>query len=590
MNKVHVLPEELISKIAAGEVIERPASVIKEVVENSLDAGATSIEISLKDAGKTSIVVKDNGCGMGKDDLEKIFFRHATSKIANADDLYNIQSLGFRGEALYSIASIADVTLKTKTNNQAEAWETHLRGGKRLDLRPAALATSGTQIEINELFFNTPARKKFLKANTAEINQILNIFVPYTLLYPQHRFRLTHQGRDLIDLAPAKNFKDRISDTLHLDKNHLIETNAQTSSAKIQLILGDINIKRTRRDMQFIFVNHRPVQNKNILYHLNQIYRLILAPDEFPFFVVFIEIPADEVDVNIHPTKREVKIKSENELCSLLRVTVEQALMKQGNLKSVVSPTSYQPAFSGKNPAERALTSAGRFDSHFDSSVLAEPSKTPQEDYAFPREAQQQEFFVSEKNVGARHAVPLLESARYVGPFLNKFLLFESDHSLIVIDQHAAAERVTYEKIIGQMKNNTLEVQNLLSPVLIKTTAQEMLTWEESKEDFEKMGFSSSQWDSETIAIHTHPQLLNDTEKAVRYLLAGETVAKCDHDTLARRACRSSVMAGDYLNPQKAQFLQKELLKCLDPFTCPHGRPTIIEITESFLDKQFLRT
>jgi DNA mismatch repair protein MutL len=210
-------------------------------------------------------------------------------------------------------------------------------------------------------------------------------------------------------------------------------------------------------------------------------------------------------------------------------------------------------------------------------------AQSPAEQYAFPHE------FQVETSGRSSLLKQRFENARYIGPFMQKYLLFESGSNLLVMDQHAAAERVTYEQLIKQMDAGNLEIQNLLSPVLVRVSPQEMIAWEESREEFEKVGLSSSQFDRDTIAIHTHPQLLKDTEKAVRYLLAGQKIQKSDHATLARRACRSSIMTGDKLAPSQAEFLREQLLQCQDPFTCPHGRPTVIEMTEGFLDKQFLR-
>ncbi len=600
MPQVRILPPEIVSKIAAGEVIERPASVIKELLENALDAGASLIEIHLENAGKTLIRVKDNGCGIDEEDLQKIFFRHATSKIKNLDDLFSIQSLGFRGEALYSIAAISDIVLKSKTANQNSGWNIHLRGGERLDLKPVAIGTCGTEIEVKELFFNTPARKKFLKTDSTEIYQILNIVIPYALYHPHARFRLTHNDKTLLDLAPSDHPVSRIAHTLNLNEKNIIKPDSITTEIKnipvtLQLILGDINIQRTRRDLQFIFVNGRPVQNKSIAYHLNQIYRLIMPDAVFPFFVVSINIPPQELDVNIHPTKREVKIKKERELCSLLRSLCEEALMKLGTVKQVMS--------SEKLLNDRLETTFQKTHGLNETIDYSRPSETQEESpmgmsrersYSYPRESQEkQNFFLPTESLQTRSQENIrkkLENARFIGSFINKFLIFEWNHSLLIIDQHAAAERISYEQLLQAMDKGTIETQHLLSPVLIKLSPVEMLSWEEAKEKLENLGISSTQWAQDTIAIHTHPLLIKDIEKAVGHLLSGENIAKCDFDTMARRACRSSVMAGDHLTSEKAEYQRETLLQCLDPFTCPHGRPTVIEMPEEFFDKQFLRS
>ncbi len=588
MSKIHILSPEVISKIAAGEVIERPASVIKELVENALDAGADTIDVRIEDAGKKLIRVKDNGRGIERDDLEKIFSRHATSKIEKADDLYDIQSLGFRGEALYSIGAIADVVVKTKSLESPDAWSLHIRGGEKKDLRPSALAGYGTTIEVRELFFNTPARRKFLKSDTTEINQVLTTFIPYTLFHHNIRFKLTHQDRDLVDAAPCPNLKSRVAHILHVDERHLLDARGQSPEhgLKASLVLGDINIKRARRDMQFIFVNGRPVQNKSIGFHLNQVYRLIMPRDLYPLFVVSLQIPAQEIDVNIHPAKREVKIKDEQKICSVLRQLCEETLLGAGQTPKVASR---QSSVVSEDVVERALMGTHTSEVTFDAALGTEIFESAAaRDYAYPRVSEKQDFFVPE-TARQKNLQDKLSGAMYVGALLNKYQLFQAGRSMLVVDQHAAAERITYERLIRQMNKGEVEVQRLLSPVLIKLSIQEMLVWEKSQDELTAFGLESTLWDKETLGIHSYPVFLKDIEKAVRYILGGDVLGRGDHDALARRACRSSVMAGDILKAQQAQHLRDGLLQCLDPLTCPHGRPTVVELSEDFLDKQFLR-
>ena len=270
MPKVHVLPADVISKIAAGEVVERPASVVKELLENSLDAGSTRVEMHLKEGGKTLIHIKDNGCGIGKADLAALFTRHATSKITSAADLDAILSLGFRGEALYSIGSVAEVTLKARAEGPREAWMVTVRGGDKGKVTLASMAAPGVDIHVGEIFFNTPARKKFLKSDTAEFEQVLNVVIPYALLYPDRAFLLTHNGRAVMDLRPAKTAADRAAEELGLDRRHIIAPEAfEDGSVKIEMLLGDINIQRPRRDLQYLFLNGRPIQSRNLSFHIN---------------------------------------------------------------------------------------------------------------------------------------------------------------------------------------------------------------------------------------------------------------------------------------------------------------------------------
>jgi DNA mismatch repair protein MutL len=577
MPKVQILSSDVIAKIAAGEVIERPASVVKECVENALDAGATSIEVHLKEAGKQLIHIKDNGHGISHENLQNLFQRHATSKITAIDDLETLNSLGFRGEALFSVGSIADVVLTSQTKDDPMGWELHVRGGERLDLQPAATSGAGTEIKISEIFFNTPARKKFLKSNTSELNQILEIFLPYTLLNPIVSFKLTHAGRGIIDLKPSTSTKERIARSLNLDAKHLIEVEQsfKDEGITLRMVLGNINIQRTRRDLQYIFVNGRPVQSRTLGFHLNDIYRLILPPSVYPFFALFIEIDPTSIDVNIHPSKREVKISQEARLSTFIRHTVEHALMTQGDARSIPL-TSTTPGVEQTNstPGVVEVYTAQLFEQH---RSAGQEALVPQiEDRLFPslQQTMQGKF----------------AGSRFIGSFINKYLLWESDDALLLVDQHAAQERIMFEKFKNQIENGQVEVQNLLTPILLKLTPQERVAWEETQETLKDVGMDTTAFDEDTIAIQTLPTLMKKPEQVVRALLAGEKAERCDHLTIARRACKASIVTGDKLSKEQAEYQRQQLLECRDPFTCPHGRPTVIEIKDSFLEKQFLRS
>jgi DNA mismatch repair protein MutL len=565
MNKVRILPPEIVAKIAAGEVVERPASVLKELLENSLDAGAGSIEVLLKGAGKNLIEIKDNGQGIAGEDITNIFNRHATSKISSIDELYNISTLGFRGEALYSIGAVSDVTLRSKTEGQDSGWVLHLRGNSEVDRKPAGMRV-GTEIQVQELFFNTPARKKFLKSNSSELNHCLDIFLPYTLLYPDKRFVLTSESRKLIDLAPTGEHLSRIGEALNLNKKDFLEETRDFPefNTKVQLVLGDINIQRTHKDMQFIFINGRPVIERAISFHMNDIFRLVFSSGVYPFFCVFITMPASELDVNVHPAKREVKIKDEFRLLGLIRQFTEHLLMTKSKPRQAQSSLFHQSsAVRDKNPDQQANLSLN------DNIILFKSDDI---------------FTLKKSDLKEK-----LKQARYLGNLLKKYLLFETDDSLLVIDQHAAQERITFEKLKDQIEKGNVEVQQLLAPILIKLSPQEQVLWEESKDALEKAGFNASLFDRETLALHSHPQLITRPENSVRNLLSGENIAKLEPDKIARMACRSSVMTGFAMNKEQAEFQRSALIACLDPFTCPHGRPTVVEILEDTLQKQFLR-
>jgi DNA mismatch repair protein MutL len=567
MTKVNVLSPDVIAKIAAGEAVERPGSVVKELLENALDAGATAIEVHLKDAGRELIHIKDNGAGIGREDLEKLFQRHATSKITAIDDLDNLNSMGFRGEALYSIAAVSDVTLGSRSLAD-DGWQIHIRGSVRQNLEPASLAHMGTDIKVAELFFNTPARRKFLKNNATELRQVLNTVIPYSLIYPEKRFLLTHADRTLLDLRPAPSSLDRAAAALNVPMDHLLETDQEFTQEgiRVRMILGDINIQRPRRDLQFIFINDRPVDSKNLAYNLNDIYKLIMPPGSYGAFIVNIHLNPANVDVNIHPTKREVRLKDEARIISLIRRMTENQLMQKGGAKQFSYQEQSQGNFNLRHP------DPPRFWADTD---LKTSNDLPLDFQLFGEEDTLRSKF---------------SRARFVGSFLQKFLIFESDRSLLIVDQHAAQERIMFEKFRDQIEGAKVESQPLLTPLLIRLTPQERIAWEELQENLTAAGIETTQFDNDTIAVQTQPLLLRNIEAVVRSLLAGGQALRTDRDTLARRACKASIVAGDKLDISQVDHQRKQLLGCKDPFTCPHGRPTLIEVTQDFLDRQFLRT
>lgn len=577
MSKVHLLPDNVISKIAAGEVIERPASVVKELLENSLDAKATDLEIHLNAGGKTSIRIKDNGSGIEPDDIEKIFLRHSTSKIQSFEELFTLNSLGFRGEALYSIAAISDIILQSKTKDHDTGWVINMRGLEKVQMQPIAI-DQGTDIEVRGLFFNTPARRKFLKSDSTELNQILDIVIPYAILLPQNRFLLTHNKRTILDLAIDHDHKTRIANTLNLNKNNILynQKNISQENIALKIYLGDINIKRSRKDMQFLFVNNRPVYSRSISYHLNQIYQELFPERAYPFFAIMLDIDPKEVDVNIHPTKREVKIKNETLVISILRSLCQETLKATGTAKQITQSQIINSFLKDS-------------DTSYNSYVLKEPA-----DYTLPawQNHQASTLEVIDQPSPKNNLKDKFSSARYLGQLLKKYLLFQTSNSLIILDQHACQERITYEELKKQIETNKLEVQNLITPIVIKLSPQEMVTWEIIKDKINTIGFATTLWDKESIAIHSSHRLINDPEIALKNLLAQDqdNERRFDKESLAKRACHGSLKTGYDMTKEQALYLQKQLLSCQEFFTCPHGRPIILEISDSFLNREFLRS
>jgi DNA mismatch repair protein MutL len=607
MNKVQVLPSEIISKIAAGEVIERPSSVVKELIENSLDAQATSIDIMIRHAGRTLIKISDNGSGIDKDDLETIFLRHATSKIHDLNDLYAIRSLGFRGEALFSIAAISDLQMRSRTADQSTGWEIHLRGGQKRSLKPLGMQP-GTDITIQELFFNTPARRKFLKRDTTEFNHIVSILLPYVIIHNHCRFHLSSDyrtgTRTVIEVEATDDKLTRLVKTLHLERKDIIELKQDFPGrdVKVHAFLGDSNIRRSSKDLQFIFVNNRPVTHRLLNFRLNDLYRKLFPKDVYPFFMINLTIPPNQLDVNIHPSKREVKIEKEYDLCVKICALCESQLLRntkplQFSSSDAPPPFAYPRTSESGEKETRTKNDQSLPSFSFEKSDRS-GSRRISENYSSEYIAQATQNLIEpvmrqlgsapqETDVLLRTK---LDEATFIGAFHNKYLLFETADSMLVIDQHAAQERINYEKLLFQVNNGSLEKQRLLSPVIVPLSPAEMLEWEDIETELASLGFETTQFDEGSIAVHSHPALIKDTEIAVRNIICGKKSDRHDKDTIARAACRRSVMAGDIVSQAGAERLRELLITTDDPFTCPHGRPTIVELNEGFLNKQFLRT
>lgn len=587
MAHVHVLSSDVIARIAAGEVVERPASVVKELVENALDAGATYVEVNLKEGGKSLIYIKDNGSGIVREDLGLLFQRHATSKITSAEDLEQVLSLGFRGEALYSIGAVAEVNVKSLATGLKDAWEIDVKGGVKEAARPVAMAGQGTEIRVKELFFNTPARKKFLKSDASEVEQVLNVFMPYVLLYPDRHFILTHNGRTLVDLAPAENVVERTAAALNLDARHLLsgEGALLQEGFALRLVLGDINIQRPRRDLQYLFVNGRPVQSRTVLFHVNDVYRLVMSEGVHPAFAIFLNVSPADVDVNIHPAKREVRIRQEARLGGFLRTQIEQLLMTRGGAKEIPAreplfPFPSDVPISEGVPADKMIFSPGQ------SSDIPLCRPRPQNE-----EPVFSEFVAHFDQQRESSLKDRLLRARFIGTFAHKYHLFEEGQSLFVVDQHAAQERVLFEKFRRQLAAGAVEVERLLTPVVVSLTRQEKSAFDRLEDRLKLFGFEATVLDEGAIALHTLPSDLSDPAQVVRALLADDDLrAPGNTDVLARRACRASVMAGDRMKAEESVHQLKHLMACDDPFTCPHGRPVFVELKTSFFDRHFLRT
>jgi len=584
MAKVHILSPDVAQRIAAGEVIERPASVLKELIENSIDAAAQSITISLEAAGRRLIRVQDSGCGVAPEDIERLFHRHSTSKIAAFEDLSTLSTLGFRGEALYSIGAVADVLFRSRIHGASEGWELHVRGGERLGFKPCAMA-EGTMVEVRELFFNTPARRKFLKTDSSEMRACLDVCIAHAIASPLISFTLS-AGRTSLAFPSEEGARERMARVVNLPREQLFEVEQEVPEhhALLRIVAGDHNLQRPRKDLQFVIVSGRPVSSKAISFAINRAYEAFIPPGKYGCFAVFLTIPSSAVDVNIHPTKREVKIAGESTISRVAASCIAATIASRGTAKAYLleprigaqSSRHFSVSRGEPSPLQQRETPVGTGES-----AAGYLAASAQVEALFPGIA-----------AGGTRVTSLRESlsrATYLGSFRQKYLLFEGMSALLVIDQHAAHERVTYEALKRQIEQNRLEVQQMLMPLLLKLSPQEMLAWKERNDLLAEMGFSSTAWGEGEIAVYSHPQVISTPEDAVRSLLAEEAIPRADKAALARRACRRSLMAGTSLTRDEAETLKKALLACEEPLVCPHGRPTVIALDEHSLARQFLR-
>ncbi|MCX7706367.1 MAG: DNA mismatch repair endonuclease MutL [bacterium] len=564
MGKIQILPEIIASKIAAGEVIERPSSVVKELIENSIDADAKKITIILVKSGKNLIVVRDNGLGIEKDDIPLLFQRHSTSKIKSFEDLFKIDSMGFRGEALYSIASVSEVFLRSKTSRDETGWEIQVKNGVKTDPRPVSMQ-NGTEIEVHNLFANIPARRKFLKSDNAEFKRILNVLIPYMILYPSISFYLIHNKKKILELHAGCSELRRIGEIFNIDEKYLIEISWKSpdNSISLKMISGNTDINRAKKDIQFIFVNKRPVQHSAFSFIINDIYRNFLPPETYPVFALFLQIRKEDVDVNVHPTKREVRIRNESEILDTLKKIVEKNLFQMIQPKTFSYQIKIEPSHQHASEKSEEYKNLNIEESLFGNGP--QPSYEPKD---FRKD------FIQSK---------------YIATILSTYLLFEYNERLFIVDQHAAHERIIFEKLLAQVNKGKVITHQLLIPVSVPLTAIEMINWKlEGKTKLEKIGFQTTQWDSKTIAIHSCPEGIKKPELAVRNILS-EGVHAFDIETILKKACRGSTMSGQQLSSEEAEALKIQLVSCNNPLTCPHGRPTIVEIERKFIEKMFLR-
>ena len=581
------LSEDLRNKISAGEVVERPASVVKELVENSLDAGATEITVVVEKGGQQLIQVTDNGCGIPSDELPVAFERYSTSKIGTVDDLFAIDTLGFRGEALASIASVSEVNV-VSANGSDEGAEMAILNGETGDVQPAA-TVQGTSITIRNLFYNTPARKKFLKSPRMEFRKVVEMIRRFALSYPDRAFKLISDNRDILNLQP-EDLESRIVHVMDpAYRDQLLPLNYTKEDYSISGFLGNLNLIRTRPGEQYIFLNDRYIQNRLMNSSVYGAYRSLINRGEFPFFALNIKVPHDQVDVNVHPMKTEVRFKDEWRIYHVLKSAVEEALNpilntipdfdKPDTGSQFDFPTSFTPQEGQLNPDQQGLD----LSASADTAIKFQPAVDRAKSYAskLASRPEPDSGKVDLENIWQVHS---------------KYIVSPISSGLVIIDQHVAHERVLFEEAMAAFDANAMAAQTLLFPEVMEFSPDDFSTLLDVLPYLEKMGFRMKEFGENTVMIEAIPsEMAWGNEKNIiremldNYLETQKKYASFQEALAASFACKAAVKAGDVLNIDEMRELVNRLFGTKHPYYCPHGRPIIVQLSMDELDRRFER-
>lgn len=631
MSNIRVLPDILINKIAAGEVVERPASVVKELLENSIDAQAQRITVTVESGGRRLMRVTDDGIGMSRDDAILAFERHATSKLKSAEDLEFIGTLGFRGEALPSIASVAKVTLDTKTVADLEGTRIEINGGKMFNVKDIAWP-GGTEISVADLFFNLPARKKFLRAETTELYHISNLVTHYALANPKLAFTLIHNGRELINVTPVDSLRDRGYQLFGGEfLSTIVELAGETPGARVTGFVSKPGHARSTRESQYFFVNGRFVRDKVISRAVANAYRNVLPSGMFPSVIIFLEVPLDDVDVNAHPAKTEVRFRKatlvQDAIFEAIRAKIAEhkpvpdfpALIRQanyasqppanqnnwgrnqftntGNIAPFQRSTSAVPASTTETQPYNASTQMApqRQEGNFQTPIPPPDSVAPtypeanlnMDLQALPTESCSADSLLEFASADdatdiSQHTIKPLAQLR------DSFIVATDEHGLLLIDQHVAHERVLFEQHLERYSAKKIEVQRLLLPEPIDLTPAQAAAFDQISAELEANGFEIMRLSGRTIALQSVPagismgdavSLLTELMNTVEKERAGFTIDDIRAQIAAGVACKAAIKINFPLTMEKMVWLIDALMQTKVPTNCPHGRPITLRFS-----------
>jgi DNA mismatch repair protein MutL len=617
MSNIRILPEILANKIAAGEVVERPASVVKELVENALDAGSSRVTINIEKGGRSLVEVADNGSGMGQDDALLALERFATSKIQNDNDLFSIQTLGFRGEALPSIAAVSKMTLVTRDSRSESGVAVRIHGGKIIDVTETG-APVGTVISAAQLFYNTPARRKFLKTVNTEMGHIADITAGMALGRCRVHFKLLHNGKTVKQWPAVSDPAQRVAAVLgQVESDALVPLSATSGDIALSGYLGPSRLARSTSRGVYLYVNGRRVRDRVIQHALFDGYSGRLMKGRFPLAVVFLELPFDQVDVNVHPTKHEIRFVNQRRVHNLVRDQVELALTAAERRRWAVTPPAADPLERGaavteasfsyrirpKKAVDRPSDVKNPFIYHGGEPRRKKPTAPGKAQRSFPRKTETPPFESDERPATpkAGDQRPLWQTSGFgdldvIGQFHGTYILCQGPNGLIVIDQHAAHERIVYEQLQG--RKGRIESQRLLMPDTVELGFAEAQALEALIDPLDQMGLELAPFGGTTFVVKSVPVMLDDRNVAGIITELAEKAAELGLDSGLEKvldecrmvmACHHAVRANQRLTEKQISHMLIQLDRCGDPSHCPHGRPTWIQWTVRDLEKAFKR-
>lgn len=636
MPKIRILSADVANKIAAGEVVERPASVVKELIENAIDAESTSIRVEIRAGGKSLIRVSDNGTGMEREDALLALERHATSKVNNIEDLENINTFGFRGEALASIASVSQFELLTRTADAVQGTKISVDGGVFRSVEESG-CSPGTHISINNLFHNVPARLKFMKTETTEINHITKQVTWAALAHPTIHFVLSHNGRTILDVRACDSNLERARLVYGKEfADNLIEFNQELPDFKLSGMLGKPDFTKPNREYQLFFMNQRPIRSSMIAAALKEGLSATIQKDRYAVAVLFMTVEPNTVDVNVHPAKIEVRFRNERTIFSGIVKMIRNVINKEKFIPKIETSVDRTPE---RTHTEDVPDGNARVDTHprNKTHTITQQPTTPQT-YPTDRNVERKQTPFGETRRTKRtesepiHTEPKIdegsktdtevprtvvqpsqqsipegvklklldfENVELKTNLFKTYIVAEGEDKVFFIDQHVAAERVLYERFVNQLKSNGIPVQGLLLPVTVEATPQQIAIFKVHGEIFEKLGFELEEFGGNTILIRAMPaplptraaaQTITDIlDKLPEQPHAEVALPKAIDDALITLACRAAVKAGDTLDAKEMINLVRELSEAKLPFNCPHSRPIIIEMERDELERRFHR-